>query len=364
MPTAIQEEQPVGTGKQSAEQNQRTNGAKPGASATFFDGSYFSLNSKGRRTASSFRPRHSLFDYTAPRWSYLLNATLMVLDALMALIAAAIIVLIRPQAYAFLRENHLPGDNTFTFLFILVATWIVSLLIIRVFSRHMMGEGYEVYSRIIGATFVNFIMLSTVSYLFKLDIPRSVTIFVPIIATVLTIIERFLMRKSLQRNRARGEYNYPTVIVGSPEGIHRTIAELSGNKALGYAPIAVCAVAANRDADPDAPQHLVQVPFEPQTDAERSLRILSLDSHLPQTAKDLGAKAMLITDVMSRYSETMRTLSLAMESMGIELAFSASVADLDGAVLHLRDNPSMPVFTARTPPGCAYSNGSWTSSDP
>ena len=43
----------------------------------------------------------------------------------------------------------------------------------------------------------------------------------------------------------------------------------------------------------------------------------------------------------------MRTLSLAVESMGIELALTTSVADLSGADLHFRNDPTMPVVTAR-----------------
>lgn len=61
----------------------------------------------------------------------------------------------------------------------------------------------------------------------------------------------------------------------------------------------------------------------------------------------MKARTVLVADVLTRDSETMRTLSLAVESMGIELAMTASVADLSGADLHFRNNPSMPVVTAR-----------------
>ena len=61
----------------------------------------------------------------------------------------------------------------------------------------------------------------------------------------------------------------------------------------------------------------------------------------------MKAHTVLVADVLTRDSETMRTLSLAVESMGIELAMTASVADLSGADLHFRNNPSMPVVTAR-----------------
>ena len=102
-----------------------------------------------------------------------------------------------------------------------------------------------------------------------------------------------------------------------------------------------------KEDDADQAQHLVSVPFTPANDSEARLKVLPLNSHLPQTAKRMKARTVLVTDVLTRDSETMRTLSLAVESMGIELAMTASVADLSGADLHFRNNPSMPVVTAR-----------------
>ena len=320
-----------------------TNGnGDTGSPTTFFDGSYF---------CSSRPTRHSsIFTYSAPHWSYVYNATLVVLDALMVLISMVIIMGIHPSSRDFISQNQFPGNDVLAITGMLVTVWLLSLAGTQIYTRHMMGEGYEVYSKIILAGFYSIITLCTIIYLFKLSVPRQIVLAAPALSVVLTLIERWLMRNSLQRNRARGEYNYATVLVGSPAGIHQAIKELDHNTALGYAPVAICPVAnANGGSGESMAQHLVQVPFTPANQREQSLRILPLNSHLPQTAKNLGARTMLITDVMSRYSETMRTLSLAMESMGIELAFSASVADIDGADIHLRNNPSMPVFTARLP---------------
>ena len=65
------------------------------------------------------------------------------------------------------------------------------------------------------------------------------------------------------------------------------------------------------------------------------MKVLPLNSHLPQTAKRMKARTVLVADVLTRDSETMRTLSLAVESMGIELAMTASVADLSLSLIHI-----------------------------
>lgn len=165
---------------------------------------------------------------------------------------------------------------------------------------------------------------------------------------MLTIIERWLARRFLHRHRREGKgFGYPTIIIGSPESIHDTIVQLRNSKSLGYIPIAVCPVKASAGNTPNAPRRLLSVPFTADDSDEAELIALPLDSHLPITAKYLKAQTVLIADVLTRDSETMRALSLAMESMGIELAQPASLADLSAAQLHFRSNPLMPVLTAQ-----------------
>ena len=60
------------------------------AAPTFFDGSYFSLSNDGTLLHSESETKPPLFDYSIPRWRYIYNATLVVLDLLMTLIATGI----------------------------------------------------------------------------------------------------------------------------------------------------------------------------------------------------------------------------------------------------------------------------------
>jgi exopolysaccharide biosynthesis polyprenyl glycosylphosphotransferase len=320
------------------------------APATFFDGSYFVGGSQGKPTQAKTGRRWRLFDYSVPTWSYIYNSTLIALDMVMTLISAAIVFVVNPDSYRYLQTHIVLGDGLLEYLLLICVTWVISLALSHIYERHTMGEGYALYSKILRALFVDFIILATFSYFFKLDVPRSLTFFVPALSALFTIIERWLMRRALHRNRSKGEYNYPTIVIGSPEGIHRTIRQTRINKALGYAPIAVCPVASISDGEkPESAQRLISVPFEPNDEYEARLRVLPMNSHLPQTAKNLKAQAVLISDVMMSYSETMRTLSLAVESMGIELAMTSTVADLSGAKLHLRNDPSMSILTAKLP---------------
>lgn len=322
------------------------NPLKPESRAMFFDGSYLyeGTEGEGKRTM-----RHSSFFSGIPKWRYVYNTTLVVLDMVMMLLAIVIILGIRPDIAASLAA--LPGDTVGTVALFCVI-WLVSLVIVRAYRRHIMGEGYELYATIITAAIVNLVALCAIAYYFNVDFPRGMVVFASLLCGLFTVLERWIMRRMLYRNRRKGEFNYPTVIVGSPQGIHDTIDKLNSEDgmAVGYAPIAVCPIATTqRDSDPDAAQHLVSVKFEPRNEQEKKLRVLPLNSRLPQTAKYLGAQTVFVADVLTLESETMRTLALAVEALSMELSLAASVADLGGGRLVLRHTTAMPVLSASLP---------------
>ena len=347
------------------------------AAPTFFDGTYFSSSPDGTVTHNDAVDRPHLTEYSGPKWRYLYNTTMVILDLLMTIIATCIVFACNPGAYANL-QNIGPADyGVLSFLSLACISWLISLYAARSYERHTMGEGYGLYAKLFNAVFIDFIMLCTLGYLFHLNVPRSLNVFIPILSLILVIVERWLMRRALHRNRAKGSsttpphyrvqrflfgcglehfqhrqallcYLEPVIIIGSPEGISKTLKQLKARLSLGYAPIAVCPVTSVCDSDdPNAAQHLVSVPFIPANDEEARLKVLALNSHLPQTAKRMKVRTILIADVLTHDSEIMRTLSLAVESMGIELALPVSVADLNGANLQLHNDPSMPILTAR-----------------
>jgi exopolysaccharide biosynthesis polyprenyl glycosylphosphotransferase len=314
----------------------------------FFDGSYFAVGE-----SKSSKRKHSFFDYSLPAWSYLYNSTLLVLDILMALIACAITCLIDTNNPIYVAHQAHDGNTIVKFILLITCAWVISLLICEAYSRHTMGEGYELYSKIIKASLIFFIMICTLAYILKLEIPRSINILIPLITGMFTLFERWVMRRTLHRNRRNGEFVYDTILIGSPEAIHVTCQQLREDSGIGYKPIAVCPVMLNESNNPSTSKNNVQclapAPFTPNSKEEKGLKVLPVNCHLAQTAKNLKVSAVLITDVLSRSSETTRTLSLAVESMGIELAIATSVADLGGSSLHFRNDPNMPVLTAKLP---------------
>lgn len=306
----------------------------------FFAGSYIAENGK--------EPVESRGRLSVPRWRYGFYSLLVVLDIVMMLIAVCAVFLTWRYAYDGVK-SHGPHSLEL-YVLMLCVIWIVSLFATGTYARHVMGEGDDLYTKIVNAMVVNFITVSAVSYLFSMDLPRSLAIFTSLLGGLFTCIERCGMRHLLRRRRREGKNAFNAVIVGSPDGIHDLVARLQSNVAAGYAPIAVCPIQQTAwNPDTNAPQRLAPATFVALTPAEGKLRVLPFNSHLAQIAKHYGAHTVMVADVISRESSTMRALALSAESQGLELALTANVADVDGAQMRMRNIPDMPILTASLP---------------
>lgn len=88
---------------------------------------------------------------------------------------------------------------------------------------------------------------------------------------------------------------------------------------------------------------------DPNIEGADKLRVLSFGSRFARTIERMGVQEVYIADVLSRDSKLLHAMSLAIESLGIELAISVSLADVGGHRLHLRNSAEQQVLIASLP---------------
>lgn len=318
---------------------------RDGGSYRFFDGSWL-IDPKLEEAQDD---RHSMTGgLSAPRWQVAFQFVVVLLDVVAMAASTLIVFALWPRS----RETlvHWGAEGPLVFIALSSALWVLCLYLCGAYNRHVMGEGYDLYTKIANSSVMNFVMVSAASYFLNVDTPRSLAIFTAILGGILTCVTRWMLRCALRRQRKKGECAYNALIVGSPEGIHACLKMLQDNPMAGYRPVAVSAV--NRGvptADPSGKviNHFTPAIFEPQNAAEERLRQVPFNSHLAQAARHYGIKTVLVADAIDRTSVAMRALALSVESQGIELALSVDVADVAGAELRVRQVPGMQILTAR-----------------
>lgn len=242
-----------------------------------------------------------------PRWRYAFVSCMVVLDIAVMLLSLLISLLVNGEAYVTIVRS-MPFE---LFLFCFSLIWVLCLALAGTYHRHLMADGYELYAKIINASLLTVLLYCSLSFTLNLDLPRTALI-----------------------NAAL-----------------RTMADYSN---WGYEPIAVCPI----EADLHEPDAYVVTSFipNPNIPGADKLKVIPFNSAFPRTCESLGVQEVYIADVLSRDSEMLHGMSLAIESLGMELALSVSLADISGHRLYLRNTTEQPVLLASLP---QYTNSAY-----
>ncbi|KFI83297.1 exopolysaccharide biosynthesis polyprenyl glycosylphosphotransferase [Bifidobacterium psychraerophilum DSM 22366] len=295
--------------------------------------------------SDSFKPSETrrYFNKT-PVWRYWFVLALVATDLVSMLLSLVICLSIRPHSYMKLEDSMPVG----VFLALQCGIWLLCLLFCGTYQRHVVADGYALYTKIFNATIIAVVLTSCLVYMLQLNLPRTAIIAAPTLAGVLEGISRWLMRRSLHQKRAKGRCRYSTVLLGSSDGINETLHSLVASSALGYEAVAVCPITVETERGREeivASRYIA----DPSVAGSDDLKVIPFTNHLPRTVMHMGVQTVLVTDTLERDSVTLHALSLAIESLGIELAVSVSVADLSGHKLYLRDSAQQQVLTASLP---------------
>ena len=317
------------------QQQNRSQGDSPQFEPMTFSNTPFSVGEDGKRKGRG--------NQVVPAWRYSFVACLVMVDLAVMVISLSISLWANDAAY-----NAINGAMPFwLFLICFSLIWVLSLTFAGTYHRHVMAEGYELYAKIINASLLTIITYCSLAFIFNLSLPRTALIVAPIIAFFLEVIARWQMRQWQHRSRQKGACKYKTVVIGSSDGINCALRTMRDYSNWGYSPIAVCPI----EADGNEKDAYVVTSFEPDPSIEGAdkLKVIPFNAAFPRACESLGAQEVYVADVLSRDSEMLHGISLAVESLGMELALAVSLADVSGHRLYLRNTAEQPVLLASLP---------------
>lgn len=285
-------------------------------------------------------------------WRSFINALLMLVDALMFLAAGAIVLVAGDGTQLlFSARLHVPV-SVWGYLLACSVVYVLCLHSTGLYHRHVMGDGYQVNLLLFKAMVTCWIVQLALSALLGLTLPLGSLTLAVVVAWLLTMVERVVVRLLVTRHRERkGAWAYGTVVVGSPRGIGRMLRFLSQRQQLNYRPVAVCPIRFDEDrgvivGDRDA----AALDRQMRENWGRPLPVLTYaDSQLAERMVDMQAQTVLIADVLRRYSDNFNIFSMRMETLGLEVAMVASAADASGHAIQIRSIQGTTIITQRLP---------------
>lgn len=305
-----------------------------------------SSSSASARFAELYQSRLSHAQY----WRFFVNLMLMLCDAVVFVICGAAVFLVRHQDMLGIESGFGFTVNPALYLVIAAILFIFCLRSAGVYHRHVMGDGYQLNMLLFKGSVQGWVALCALNFVLALDFSLETLSLAVVLNWICTMLERVVARAFITRGRRKGAYSYGTVIVGSPEGIGRTLRFLYKRAQLNYRPIAVCPIRLNSSGHVAAVTNMDEVRRQLAANGGADLDILRYkDTQLAGKMVACGAQTVMVADVLHRFSDNFNAFSVRMESLGMEIALITSAADTGGHETTVRTIQGTTVLTLRLP---------------
>src|SRR3712207_1248528 len=114
------------------------------------------------------------------------------------------------------------------------------MLVSRSYEERFLWVGPEEFRRVFFAAVMLLATVGTASWAFRLDVARGFVVIAVPLATGLTLLQRYAQRRWLHRERAQGNYQQTTLIVGHRSAVAALHAQLDREAYHGYRVIGCC----------------------------------------------------------------------------------------------------------------------------
>lgn len=123
----------------------------------------------------------------------------------------------------------------------LPAVWVCVVALNRAYEPRLIGLGSEEFQRILQCGFMLTAALAVGAYLTKTDVARGYVVLALPLTTLLTLLTRYGLRRSLHRRRARGRCMRRVVAVGHRVAISELVRRFRRERYHGMEVVGACA---------------------------------------------------------------------------------------------------------------------------
>ncbi|MHC6591776.1 sugar transferase [Arthrobacter sp. C152] len=218
--------------------------------------------------------------------------------------------------------------------------WMAALEINRTRDSKVLGVGADEYKRVAAATFRVFGLLALAAVVFSVNGGSAlVTVSLPVGIAALTA-NRWLFRRRLATEKARGRHLSRAIVVGEPEDVRYVVHQIRKKSGPVYQILGVCLPGSRRGAKLRVDDEIVPV--------------LSSTDDIPRTARLATADSVIIAGPLPGGNRFIRELGWQLEECSAEMVLAATLTNVAGPRIHWRPVEGLPLMHVDIP---QYSGG-------
>ena len=219
---------------------------------------------------------------------------------------------------------------------------IVSLGIQKDWDERILGTGTEEYRRVVRGHVFAVAALAVAGYGWGTSAGQSWTFGSLLIALVLTLLGRTLLRRHLSNARTEGRCLHSVLVAGDVEEVHELVSRADCLRRAGWRVDGIC-LAVDRGAD-SLPVAIDDIP------------VLGTDEIVLAVAEQHNFEAVALLPSGRWPHARTRRLSWDLEKIGAELLIAPVLMDVVGPRLHISPLEGLPLLQMSAP---SYSGPAW-----
>jgi len=259
------------------------------------------------------------------RWQRRYVARCVAADALAALVSGA-------AAYELHFGSRVHGDYLI-FTALLPVVWLLAVSLNRAYEPRFLGVGSEEFRRVGRAGVALIAIVSFSAYATSIEVARHYVLISLPLVIVLTVGERYMIRRWLHRRRANGEYLHRVVVVGHELPVLEMLRRLGDERYHGLQVVAAC----------------LPLPGQRPSLMERGVPVVGGFGSVAQAVRLTDADTVAVLASPDLGPEQLRRLAWELEPTGADLMVAPSLVEVAGPRLSIRPVSGLPLLQVEQP---------------
>ncbi|MGO4105387.1 sugar transferase [Leifsonia sp. YAF41] len=266
-------------------------------------------------------------------WAKRYRARLQFTDISIIMIAVSLALIVRFGGASTVTPSSLHVEY-WSISVLIIAAWIVALGAFHTRDSRVIGVGAAEYRQVMNASALAFGLLAIGFLVFQVEIARGYFMLALPLGMVGLLLERWLWRKWLLRQRRFGHYLARAIVVGNREDVEYVVGQIDDKSGAAYYVVGVA-------LESDQPETI--------TVGGHCVPIVSDFEHVAAAAATLGVDTVVVAGQPQGGSQFIRNLGWDLESTSAELVLSSRLTDIAGPRIHFRPVEGLPLIHVEIP---------------
>jgi exopolysaccharide biosynthesis polyprenyl glycosylphosphotransferase len=215
------------------------------------------------------------------------------------------------------------------------AAWLGLLYLNRSYEPRFVGVGAEEFKRVLTAGSGLLATAATISYAQRAVTGRTLVVVALPLATALSLLGRYLVRRLLVRMRLRGRCMHDVMVIGTPEGVRDFALATRRAVHAGLRVVGCCLPVADGTRHPVS--RIAGVP------------VLDSAANALQATLSSGAGTVAVSSDGAISPADLRRLAWDLEGTGVDILVAPALTDIAGPRIHLRPMAGLPLIHLEEP---------------